>query len=143
MRLNLAGSGHPVFRGTSALERRESRSKGGVEKSIHFNVSTQNIEFVLQVVISINQPSINGEVADMIEELPVGQRAVEKPKAPGQLDKVEIITQPLLAETKANEERQGNLLEDYDQRFERLPQDQKLSKLCSEAGLRLVAIGQF
>ena len=33
--------------------------------------------------------------------------------------------------------------EDYEQRFERLPEDQKLSKLCSEAGLNLVEVGQF
>ena len=72
----------------------------------------------------------------MIEELPVGQRAVGKPEAPGQLDKVEIITQLPFAEMQANEERHGNLLQEYEQRFENLSEDQKLSKLCSEAGLR-------
>ena len=79
----------------------------------------------------------------MIEEFPVGQRAVEKPKAPSQLDKVEIRTQPPLAEMQANEERQGNLLQEYEQRMEKMSEDQKLSILCSEAGLRLVEIGQF
>ena len=79
----------------------------------------------------------------MIEEFPVGRRAVGKPKAPGQLDKVEILTQPPLAETQANEERQGNLLREYEQRFEKLTEEQKLSKLCSKAFLRLVEIGQF
>ena len=54
----------------------------------------------------------------MIEELPVGQRAPGKPAASGQLDKQEIITQPPLAEAQANEERQGNLLQEYEQRFE-------------------------
>ena len=66
-----------------------------------------------------------------------------KPKAPGQLDKVEIITQPALAEMQANEERQGNLLQENKQRLEQLSEDQKLSRPCSEAGLRLVEIGQF
>ena len=65
------------------------------------------------------------------------KRAVAKTKALGQLDKVEIPSQLLLAEMQANEERQGNLLQEYEQRFE------KLSRLCSEAGLRLVGIGQF
>ena len=97
------------------------------KKSIHFNGSTQNTELLLH----------------MSEELPVGQRAVEKPKAPGQLDKVEIITQPPLAEMQTNEERQGNLLQEYEQRFEKLSEDQKLSRLCSEAGLRFVKIEQF
>ena len=36
-----AGTEHPVFRGTSALERGELRSKEGGKKSIHFNGSTQ------------------------------------------------------------------------------------------------------
>ena len=55
----------------------------------------------------------------------------------------DILIQPLVAEVPSNDERQGNLLQDYEQRFERLPEDQKLPKLCSEAGLNLVEIGQF
>ena len=69
----------------------------------------------------------------MIEEVPVGQRAVEKPKAPGQLDKEEILTQPPVAELQANEERQENLLQEYVQGFEKLSE---VIQLCSEAGLR-------
>ena len=56
------------------------------------------------MVISVNQLSIYGAVADMIEELLVGQRAVGKAIASGQLDKVKIVTQPPLAEMQANEE---------------------------------------
>ena len=62
---------------------------------------------------------------------------------PRQLDKVEILTQPPVAETQANEEGQGNLLQEYEQRLEKLSEDQKFSKLCSESGLRLVDIGHF
>ena len=61
----------------------------------------------------------------MIEELTVGQRAAKKPEAPGQLDKVEILTPPPLAEMQANEERQENLLQEYEQRFEKMSEDQK------------------
>ena len=100
MLLNFAGSGHPIFRGTSALERGELRSKENGKKSIHFIGSTQNIELLLHMFISVNQLS------------PVGQRAVGKPKAP--LDKVKMFTQPLLAEVQSNEERQGNLLQKYE-----------------------------
>ena len=67
------------------------------------------------MVISVNQLSIHGAVADMIEELPVGQKAPGKPAAPGQLDKQEIIAQPPLAGMQANEERQGNLLQENEQ----------------------------
>ena len=106
MLLKFAGSSHPIFRGTSALERGDFRSRGGGR---HFNGSTENIEF-LQMVTSANQVSLHGAVADMIAELPVGQRAPGKPVASGQPDKQEIVTQPLLAELQANEEQQGNLL---------------------------------
>ena len=79
----------------------------------------------------------------MIAELPVDQRVPEKPVASGQLDKQEIITRPPFAELQANEERQGNLLQEYEQRFEKLSEDQKLSRLRSKAGLRCVEVGQF
>ena len=71
------------------------------------------------MVISINQLSIYGAVADMIEELPVGRRGPGKPVASSQLDEQEILKQPPLAEMQANEERQGNLLQEYEQRFEK------------------------
>ena len=117
--LNFAGSSHLIFRCTSALEWGKT--------SIHVSGSTKNIELLLQMVISVNQLSIYGAVADMIEELPVGQK--------GQLEEQDFLTQPLLAEVQANEERQGNLLQEYEQRFEKLPEDQMLSRLCSGAGL--------
>ena len=37
----------------------------------------------------------------------------------------------------------GNLLRDYEHKFEQLAEDQKLSKLCSDAGLKIVEKGQF
>ena len=94
------------------------------------------------MVISVNQLSLCGAVADVIAESPVGQRAPGKPVASGQLDKQRILAQLPLAELQANEERQENLLQEYEQRFEKLSEDQKLSRLCSEAGLRLVEVGQ-
>ena len=38
---------------------------------------------------------------------------------------------------------QGNLLQDYEHKFEQLPEDQKLSKLCCDAGLKIVERGQL
>ena len=95
------------------------------------------------MVISVSPLSLYGAVADMVAELPVGRRAPGKPVASGRLDKQEILTQPPLAKWQANEERQGNPLQEYEQRFEKLSEDQKLSRPCSEPGLRLVEVGQF
>ena len=140
---NFAGSGHPIFRCTSRLERGQLRNKAGGKTTIHFNGSTENMELLLQMIISVNQLSLYGAVAGMIAALQVGQRAPGKPVASGQLDKQEILTQPTLAELQSNEERQGNLLQESEERFEQLSGDQKLSRLCSEAGLRLVEVGQI
>ena len=52
MMLNLAESGHPVFRATSALERRELKSKGKGKTSIHCNGSDDTIELILRTVKS-------------------------------------------------------------------------------------------
>ena len=142
MLLNFAGSGYPIFRCTCELERGESRSKEGGKSSIHFNGSTQNIDLLLKMVISVSQLSLHGAVADMIQELPQDQKAPVRLVA---LDQMEhgILIQLLIAEVQINDERHGDLLQDYEQRFERLPEDQKLSKLYSEAGLNLVKVGQI
>ena len=67
--LNFAESGHPIFRATSALGRGELRSKGKGKKSIHFNSSEANIELTLRTVISVNQLSSNGAMADLCKKI--------------------------------------------------------------------------
>ena len=66
MMANFSRSGHPIFRASSAFERGELRSKGGRKKSIHFNVSNETIELLLRTVISANQLSICGAIADFL-----------------------------------------------------------------------------
>ena len=65
MMLNFAEGSHPIFRATSALERGQLRSKEKGKKSIHFNGSEENIELIFRTVISVNQLSIYGAVADL------------------------------------------------------------------------------
>ena len=64
MMANFSGSGHPVFRASSAFERGELRSEGGGTKSIHFNGSDENIELLLRTISSANQLSVYGAIAD-------------------------------------------------------------------------------
>ena len=67
MMLNFAESGHPVYRDSSALERRELKTKGKRERNpfIHFNISDDTIELILRTTISVNQLSVYGAVADL------------------------------------------------------------------------------
>ena len=135
-------SGHPILSCTSALGRGQLRSKDGDRTTIHFTASDDNVQMLLKMVTPVNQLSLYGAVPDLIKELLNDQRAPVKPVALDQMEQ-EILTQPPLAEVQANEERQGNLLQNYERRFEKLPADQKLSKLCAEASLNSVEIGQF
>ena len=69
MMINFAESGHPQFQATSLLERGELKSKGGGKKTIHCKRSEETVELILRTVISVNQRSIHGAVADLCNEL--------------------------------------------------------------------------
>ena len=79
---NFAESGRQIFRCTSALERGESRSKGGRKTSIHFKGSEENMELLLRTVISVNQLSVYGSMTDLCNELSENLRAPGKLAAP-------------------------------------------------------------
>ena len=78
MMLNFHESGHPVFRGSSAFERGSFRSKEGGQLSMHVCGDTDTVEVFLRTVISANQLSVYGAVADMCDELPRGFLIVQK-----------------------------------------------------------------
>ena len=82
---NFSGSGHPIFRASSAFERGELRSKGGGKKSVQFNGSHENIELLLRTVTSANQLSIYGAIADLCNEVPKDLRVSVKLAAPDRL----------------------------------------------------------
>ena len=69
MMMNFAENSHPIFRASSALKRGKLRSKEKGKKSIHFNGSEETIELILRTIISANQLSVNGAVADLCGEL--------------------------------------------------------------------------
>ena len=58
-----------VFQGTSPLGRGEIKSKESGKKSTHYNGSEENVELILRTIISVNQFSIYGAVADLCKEL--------------------------------------------------------------------------
>ena len=110
--------------------------------SLHFTACEENVQLLLKMVMFVNQLRLYGAIADMIQGLPEDQVAPGRLVASDQTVQ-EILVQPPVAEVPSNDERQGNLLQDHEQSFERLPEDQKLSRLCSEAGLILVEVGHF
>ena len=55
------------------MERGQLKSKVGGKTSIHFTACDENVRLLLKMVMSVNQLSLHGAVADMIQELPKGQ----------------------------------------------------------------------
>ena len=80
MMIEFSETAHPIFRASSALEREEVRSKEGSKMTIHFNGSEQNVELIPRTVISANQLSMYGAVADMCREVSKDTMASVKPE---------------------------------------------------------------
>ena len=68
MLLEFAESGCPIFRATSPLPRGRLRSKGHGKLSIHFAATQATIETVFRIMVSANQLSLYGAVAEICEE---------------------------------------------------------------------------
>ena len=77
-------SGHPVFRSTSPLSRGVLDSKGGGKLSIRHCADFETIESVFRTIISVNQLSLYGAVAEMCEEYESCHDRTERPVVRGQ-----------------------------------------------------------
>ena len=143
MMLNFAKYGHPIFRASSVLERGELRSKNKGKKSTHFNGSEKTVDFFFRFIISLIQLSIHGAVTDLCKETSKDSEVAEKPPANEDLESMKIPAEHFIANFQTNAELQKNLLQDYEHKFEHFFEDQKLSKLCPDADLKIVEKGQF
>ena len=91
-------------------------------------------------MISANQLSVYGVIADLCNELSKDLRVPGKLPAPEHLEMMEISTRFSAEETQTNAQQRR---EEYERKFEQLSEDQKLCKPCFNAGLKLVETGQY
>ena len=82
--LTFAESTHPVFRSTSPLSRGVLKSKGGGKLSVHYCADPGKIETVFRKIISVNQLSLYGAVAEMCEECDSCHDRTGRPVVEGQ-----------------------------------------------------------
>ena len=68
MLLEFAESGHPIFCATTSLSRGQLKSRGHGKLSIHFAATQETIATVFRIIVSANQLSLYGAVAEMCEE---------------------------------------------------------------------------
>ena len=73
MLLEFAESGHPIFRATTPLSRSILKSKRHGKLSIHFTADNPTIDTVFRIIISANQLSVYGAVANICEEFEAHQ----------------------------------------------------------------------
>ena len=68
MMLEFEESGHSIFRATSPLSRGQLKSKSHGKLSIHYCADLETIQTVFRTIVSVNQLSLHGAVAEMCEE---------------------------------------------------------------------------
>ena len=146
MMIKFGESGHPVFRATSPFSRGTLKSKGGGKLSIHFCADGDTIETVFRTVISVNQLSINGAVSDLCDEYRICQARTGTPVLAEQSDpKFEPASLLMKTPTLSTEDpAQEDLLQKYQERVERLSQQNRVIRVCTDAGfLTTVEVGQY
>ena len=139
MMLEIAETIHPLFRASSALERGELRSKGRGKKTIHFHGSEQNVELILLTVMSCESAqylrSSSRHMHGGIQRYH-GFRETRSTCSTRSFGNDGNSHRTSLCRPSDWWAATGNLLQEYEQQFEQLSDDQKLSKLCSNAGLK-------
>ena len=104
--------------------------------SIHFCADGDTIETVFRTIISVNQLGIYGAVTDLCDEFCVCQARTGRPVLTGQSDPLFESTRLLMTTptplTKVP--AQEKLVQKYKERVERLSQQDRLIKICTDAG---------
>ena len=142
----LAENGHAVFRATSPLSRGQPKSKGGGKLSIHYCADQDTITTVLRTIIFVNQLSLYGAAAEMCEEYESYHDRTVKPVVGGRSSSSFVpgvikTNVPLNDDDPAHKEF---LVQTYEERIEKLSQQDRLNKFCMDAGfLNIVEIGQY
>ena len=133
----------PDFPCFDPIVQRSTQKQRTWKLSVHFTADYPTIETIFRIIVSANQLSLYGAVAEMCEEYEsFHDRSGRPDKVMGQsIVLSEIRTEvPLENDDTAY---QNFLFQQYEERIERLSQQYKLSKFCVDAGfLSVVEIGQ-
>ena len=121
------------------------KSKGGGKLSIHNCADFETIESVFRTIISVTQLSLYGAVAEMCEENESCHDGTGGPVVKGQSNPLfvpsVIKTNTPLNDDPAHEEFP---LQRHRERIEKLSQQDRLSKFCTDARfLTTVEVGQY
>ena len=144
MLVEFAESGCPIFRATTPFSRRKLKSKGHGKLSIHFAADQETIETIFRIIVSANQLSLCGAVANMCEECEsLHDRSGQPDIVMGQSIVLSEIKTEVPLENN-DPAYQNFLLQRYEERIDMLSQENKVSKFCMDAGfIHVVEIGKY
>ena len=133
----------PIFRATTPLSRRQLKRKGHGKLSIHFAAVQETIQTIFRIIVSANQLSLYGAVAEMCEEYETLHDRSGRPDVMGQ----SIVLSAIKTEVSSESDDPAYptfLFQQYEERIEKPSQLDKLSKICMDAGfLSVVENGQY
>ena len=117
--VEIAQSGCPIFRATSPLSRGQLKSKGHGKLSIHYGADQETSETIFRIIVSANQLSLYGAVAEMCEEYESFHERTGRPVVMGQSSSSLVLSViktevPLDFDDPAN---QDLLLQQYGERI--------------------------
>ena len=101
---------------------------------------------LFRIILSVNQLSIYGAVSDLCEEYSTCHTRTVRPVLAGQSDPLfepasSLMTTPT---PSTDDPAQEDLLQKYQERVERLSQQNRVIKICTDAGfLTTVEVGQY
>ena len=146
MMVEFAESGCPIFRATTPLSRGHFKSKGHGKLSIHCCADQATIETIFRIIVSANQLSLYGAVAEICAEYESRHERKGRPVVMGQSSSSLVLSVmktevPLFFDDPVN---QDLLLQQYEERIKKMSQQDKLSEFCMDAGfLSVVESGQY
>ena len=144
MLLLFAESGHSIFRSTTPLSRGKLKSKGKGKVSIHFSAEPDTIETIFRIIISVDQLSIYGAVANICEAFEAHQDRSGEPSVSMEQS---VVLSEIKAEVPLQNENPSHhqiLWQQYEERIKSLSQESKVSRFCMEAGfVHVVEVGQY
>ena len=106
----------------------------------------RRLKLFFRTIISVNQLSTYGAVSDLCEEYGTCQTRTVRPVLAGQSDPLFEPANLLISTPRPSIEMPAheNLLQKYKERVERLPQQDRLKRICTDAGfLTTVEVGQY
>ena len=136
MLLEFAESGCPIFRATTPLSRGQLKSRGHGKVSVHYAANLETVETIFRTIVSASQLSLYGAVAEICGRVYESlHERTGRPVVMGQSSSSLVLSEikteaPLDCDDPTN---QDLLLQQLEERIEKLSQQDKLSKFCMDA----------